>query len=259
MRGAGPSFGITTSITVKTFPEPPITTIYLYNWSMNSSAAAKAISTFQKFAQTNIPKEYTAEIALIKGKVAGQLQLNFTGGWFGPTDKLNDIIQPYLDTLPEPDLIGSKTGSYIDGLRLLGEVGHLNTRKIPETRNTFYAKSLMTPEASPISDTALAAFTDYLVNAGFNTDLVSPGQFVFRLVSPRGRIGLSKWSCMVEIILLSMQLRRARHLLCEGTPCGQSSSTRPRLPINRHSPATGSLFLIVSAARWSVTRVECFA
>ncbi|KAF8698239.1 hypothetical protein AX14_001170, partial [Amanita brunnescens Koide BX004] len=171
MRGAGPSFGITTSITVKTFPEPPITTIYLYNWSMNSSAAAKAISTFQKFAQTNIPKEYTAEIALIKGKVAGQLQLNFTGGWFGPTDKLNDIIQPYLDTLPEPDLIGSKTGSYIDGLRLLGEVGHLNTRKIPETRNTFYAKSLMTPEASPISDTALAAFTDYLVNAGFGTDL----------------------------------------------------------------------------------------
>ncbi|KAF8701080.1 hypothetical protein AX14_000568 [Amanita brunnescens Koide BX004] len=170
MRGAGPSFGITTSITVKTFPEPSITTIYQYNWNMNSSAVAKAISSFQKFSQTNIPKEYSAELALFKGKVAGQLQFSFTGGWYGPTDKLNGIIKPYLDTLPEPDSIGSKSGSYIDSLRLLGGLGHLSTQT-PDSRNTFYAKSLMTPEASPISDTALAAFTDYLANAGFKTNL----------------------------------------------------------------------------------------
>jgi hypothetical protein len=257
MRGAGPSFGITTSITVKTFPEPSITTIYQYNWNMNSSAVAKAISSFQKFSQTNIPKEYSAELALFKGKAAGQLQFSFTGGWYGPTDKLNGIIKPYLDTLPEPDSIGSKSGSYIDSLRLLGGLGHLSTQT-PDSRNTFYAKSLMTPEASPISDTALAAFTDYLANAGFKTNLVSPDQFTFRLVSPRERTGLSKWSCMAERTLLSMRLHRAQHLLGEGTLCGQSRCTRPRLPINRRSPATGSLFLTVRAARRSVTRIECF-
>ena len=194
MRGAGPSFGITTSITVKTFPEPSITTIYQYNWNMNSSAVAKAISSFQKFSQTNIPKEYSAELALFKGKVAGQLQFSFTGGWYGPTDKLNGIIKPYLDTLPEPDSIGSKSGSYIDSLRLLGGLGHLSTQT-PDSRNTFYAKSLMTPEASPISDTALAAFTDYLANAGFKTNLVSPDQFTFRLVSPTRK----NWFVQMEL------------------------------------------------------------
>ncbi|KAF8317049.1 glucooligosaccharide oxidase [Amanita rubescens] len=171
MRGAGPSFGITTSITVKTFPEPPITTIYQYNWNINFSAVAKAISSFQKFAQTNIPKEYTAELALFKGAAVGQLRFTVTGGWYGPTDKLNATIAPYLATVPNPDSIVFKTGPYIDSLRYLGGLGHLSTHNTPDSRNTFYAKSLMTPEASPISDAALAAFTGYLANAGYSTNL----------------------------------------------------------------------------------------
>lgn len=174
MRGAGPSFGITTSITVRTFPEPAIATIYQYNWNMDASAAAKAISTFQEFAKTNIPKEYSAELELEKGKAPGQVHFIFTGGWFGPTDELNGIIRPYLDQLPKPDSGGFTTGSYIDSLRLLGGLGRLSTKTTPDSRNTFYAKSLMTPEASPISDKALVAFTDYLANAGFDSNLVSP-------------------------------------------------------------------------------------
>ena len=174
MRGAGPSFGITTSITVKTFPEPPITTIYQYTWNINSSAVAKAISSFQKFAQTNIPKEYTAELSLFKGAAAGQLRFTVSGGWYGPIDKLNATIAPYLATVPNPDSIVFKTGSFIESLRYLGGLGHLSTQNTPDSRNTFYAKSLMTPEASPISDVALAAFTGYLANAGYSTNLVSP-------------------------------------------------------------------------------------
>lgn len=254
MRGAGPSFGIITSITVKTYPLPPTATIYQYNWNMDASAAAKAISSFQEFAETNIPKEYSAELELEKGKAAGQVHFVFTGAWFGPADKLNNIIQPYLDKLPKPDSVNSKTGSYIDSLRLLGGLGRLSTKTTPDSRNTFYAKSLMTPEASPISDEALVAFTDYLANAGFDSKLVSPDQFAFRLVSSLERTGLSKWSCTAERTLLSMRLRRARHLLGEGMPCGHCSCTRPRLTFNLHSLAAGSLSLMVRAGRCSVAR-----
>ncbi|KAK2464790.1 hypothetical protein APHAL10511_003208 [Amanita phalloides] len=172
MRGAGPSFGITTSIHVKTYPEPKNTTIYNYSWNLRPVDAVRVVSSFQIFVETSdIPKEFTAEIEFYQTKVAGQLSVTLTGGWYGPTNGLNAIIAPYLATVPKPDKIHFQTGSYIDSLRYLGGIGHLSTKKVADTRNTFYAKSLMTPEASPISDKALAAFTNYLADDGVKTNL----------------------------------------------------------------------------------------
>ncbi len=168
MRGAAPSFGITTSITVKTFPAPPSVTIFQYVWSMTPSDAAKAISAFQQFAKTNIPKEFGAELVLGRGNSAGHLYFSLTGGYYGSGQGLASIVAPFLSQVRQPDSTKFTPGSYIDSVKDLGG-GSVST-SAPDTRQTFYAKSLMTPS---ISDKALNALTNYLANQGSQTNLVN--------------------------------------------------------------------------------------
>ena len=167
MRGAAPSFGITTSITVQTFPAPPSVTVFEYNWNMKPSEAANAISAFQQFAKTNIPKEYGSHFVLGRGNALGELAFGLVGGWYGPADKFNSTIAPFLAKVRQPDTTKFTIGSYINSVEYLGGLGTLNT-SAPDTTDTFYAKSLVTPEASPISGKALNAFTKYLANAENN-------------------------------------------------------------------------------------------
>ena len=57
-------------------------------------------------------------------------------------------------------------------MQILGALGRLNTSGIADTHDTFYAKSLMTPEASPMTIKALNAFMSYLGDAGFAAETV---------------------------------------------------------------------------------------
>jgi len=166
MRGSAPSFGITTSITVKTFPAPPSVTIFQYVWTMTPSNAAKAVSAFQQFAKTNIPKEFGVELVLGKSNSAGHLYFSLTGGYYGAEQGLTSIVAPFLSQVQQPDSTEFTPGSYIDSVKNLGG-GSLST-SAAETRQTFYAKSLMTPA---ISSKALNAFTNYLANQGSQTNL----------------------------------------------------------------------------------------
>ncbi|KAK2464781.1 hypothetical protein APHAL10511_003199 [Amanita phalloides] len=169
MRGAGPSFGITTSITVQTYPAPPSVTIFQYVWNMNPSDAANAVSAFQRFATTNIPPEFGAELVIGRGYSAGQLYFSLTGGWYGPAQNFSAVIAPWLSRVPQPDRTTLTPGSYINSVTYLGG-GTLDT-SAPDRHDTFYAKSLMTPSASPISDAALGAFMNYMANEGSKTDV----------------------------------------------------------------------------------------
>ena len=94
------------------------------------------------------------------------------GGWYAPADQFAAVIAPYLANLPPPSSQSITPGSYIDSVQNLGGINRLNTIGIPDVHDTFYAKSLMTPEASPISLTALNAFFSYLGDAGFSADTV---------------------------------------------------------------------------------------
>ncbi|KAF9538186.1 hypothetical protein CPC08DRAFT_526038 [Agrocybe pediades] len=59
------------------------------------------------------------------------------------------------------------TGDYLhSAVNLAG--GSWDTSSAPDGTDTFYAKSLMTPEASPISERTLAAWMDTLANEGFD-------------------------------------------------------------------------------------------
>ena len=93
------------------------------------------------------------------------------GGWYAPADQFDAVISPLLTTLPPPMTTNVTPVTYINSVQILGEPDQLNTLA-PDQPDTFYAKSLMTPEASPMSTEAITAFMNYLSNEGFEEGTV---------------------------------------------------------------------------------------
>ncbi|KAF8955654.1 glucooligosaccharide oxidase [Flammula alnicola] len=171
MRGSGASFGIATSITVQTFAAPPTATIFSYNWQFTAAGAAAALSSYQDFVLTaNLPPEFGAEIVLTRGNVQGHVTVGLAGGWYAPLDQLNATLKPFFDRMPPPRAESFDTGDYLhSAVNLAG--GSLDTTSQPDNTDTFYAKSLMTPESQPMSDRALEALMEVIANEGFTTSV----------------------------------------------------------------------------------------
>ena len=172
MRGASGSFGIVTSIQVETFAAPDSATLFTYSWDLSAADAANATQQFQNFVQTNVPLEFGGELVFGRGSSSGRVSFALNGGWYAPDDQFAAVIAPFLNTLPTPSGQTVTPGTYIESVQNLSGLGRLNTIGIPDTNDTFYAKSLMTPEASPMTITTLNAFTSYLGDAGFTADTV---------------------------------------------------------------------------------------
>jgi hypothetical protein len=204
MRGSAGSFGITTSITVKTFPAPPSATIFQYGWDMSVTDASNGIATFQSFVQTNIPPEFGAEINLGRGSASGKVSFQLVGGWYGAANKLDATIAPLLAKLPTNPQTSVNPGSYINSVQLLVGGQSLDTTLAPDRNDTFYAKSLMTPESSPMSPAAIQAFISYLANEGFSSTMVCGIHSLTGRTVPDGLFfsnGFAKWHCTEARIL----------------------------------------------------------
>ncbi|CAA7263466.1 unnamed protein product [Cyclocybe aegerita] len=168
MRGAGGSFGIATAITVKTFAAPLTATIFSYNWQFTAAGAAAALGAFQTFGLTaNLPGEIAAEIVITRGNVQGNITIGLAGGWYRPISQLNATLKPFLDHMPPPRTITFDTGDYLHSATNLAG-GSLDTSAPPGT-DTFYAKSLMTPQSVPMTQKALLALMNVIANDGFTT------------------------------------------------------------------------------------------
>jgi hypothetical protein len=173
MRGAGGSFGITVSIQVMTFPAPPSATVFQYIWNLNVRDAANGLLAFQNFSQTpNLSPQFGAEISLRQGSAGDDLYFKLVGGWYGPADELDATLQPLLAMLPPNPQTTLTPGPYIHSVQFLGAPRSLNTSSAPDVHDTFYAKSLMTPQSSPMSLAAITAFMQYLVNQGPSSQTV---------------------------------------------------------------------------------------
>ena len=172
LRGASSSIGVITSFQVKTFPVPASATVFNYNWDLNPADAVCATEQFQNFVMTDIPQEFAAEIVLSKGSCKGRIKFGLTGGWYAPADQFEAVIAPFLNTLPKPSGKTITPGTYIESVQNLGGLDRLNTTDIPDTHDTFYAKSIMTPEKTPMTVKALNAFMSYLADPGYTADTV---------------------------------------------------------------------------------------
>ncbi|PFH48545.1 Glucooligosaccharide oxidase [Amanita thiersii Skay4041] len=173
MRGAGSSFGITTSITVQTFPAPLSGIIFIYGWILTPANATYLISSFQNFVLTNdtLPQQLGGEFYVTPGLSPGTVSIYFFGGWWGEPDDLDAVLEPYMSRLPKPASASVQRGTYLDSLVARAGNMTLDTTTGPDVMDTFYVKSLMTPEDSPLSDEALEAYFSYLATEGASSEV----------------------------------------------------------------------------------------
>lgn len=172
MRGSASSFGITTSLSVKTFAAPSYAINFQYTWDLTAAAAADALGSFQDFVTSNIPAELGMELVVGKGSSSGKVNFGLTGSWYGDQQAVNTTIKPFIDSIPsQPTWIDfSGNGTWIDSLIAWGG-GSVNTKLKPDSNDTFYAKSLMTPTDQPLTADARTAFMSYLATVGFSSNL----------------------------------------------------------------------------------------
>jgi len=165
IRGASPSFGIVTSLTVKTQAAPPENVFFIYTFSPpNSTIAVKTYLAFQSYGAKRAPPALGIRVRLANGVFA------ITGAYYGSQSKFAGVIQPLLDAMPLPPT--SSTIQTYDWLGILGKFagGSLNTSATADGSDAFYAKSLMVPEAQPLTQTALLSLFQYLYSAGKTSD-----------------------------------------------------------------------------------------
>jgi hypothetical protein len=172
MRGAASSFGITTSLTVKTFAVPSFAMVYQYNWQLTFQGAADALGLFQSFVlRPSLPPQLGLEIVLTPGHEVGNVTFGLTGAWYGDPALINSTIQPFLDEMPAATGPGvfSGNGTWIDSVNVFA--GGLDTSQ-PDGTDTFYAKSVMTPEEVPLDNKGRVAMMKYLSEEGVNSATV---------------------------------------------------------------------------------------
>lgn len=172
LRGSASSFGIVTSMRFKTHKAPDYALIFQYNWHLNYTEAADSFGLFQQFVQTDIPSHLGMEIVLTQAPISGNISFGLTGSWYGRQGELEPTLQPFLQKMPPLNSVTfSGNGTWIDNLVIFAG-GSLNTTLAPDITDTFYAKSLMTPEAEPLSHTSRLALMKHLSTVGVGSPTV---------------------------------------------------------------------------------------
>ncbi|KAK0445462.1 hypothetical protein EV421DRAFT_1796694 [Armillaria borealis] len=134
IRGSASSFGVVTSYEFSTVPVPEEGTYFVYNWNVSVAEASIFLTSFQDFVQSGIPNTLGLELRLLRGNIVGNLSMQLDGAYFG---------------------------NWIETVAAL-TFGALNTSTQAPINDTFYAKSLMIPEDSPLSMGAVDALMSYL-------------------------------------------------------------------------------------------------
>jgi len=171
LRGAAGSFAITTAVTLKTAPAPSEGTSYAYNWNLPADQAASLLQKYQDFVISDAnPKELGSEITFFKS-TQGYVKTELNGAYYGPNASFNSTLAPFLSQLPTPDSVKLENGNFAQIAAQLAGGQSLDTSTSKPNRDTFYAKSLMTPQSEPMSETAIKSFVGYLANEGSQSDL----------------------------------------------------------------------------------------
>ncbi|KAJ7579209.1 glucooligosaccharide oxidase [Mycena floridula] len=169
MIGTSSSFGIVTRIVFQTLPAPAYAIAFDYQWRLDSATAANSLGTYQRFVKTDIPKELGLEITLTRGKAAGFVNFALGGSWYGDKEGFPSVLKPFLDTMPSPNSKSfSGNGSWIDNVAVLNG-GPLGTSQHADGNDNFYVKSLMTPQAAPMTNYSRTQFMKYLTNEAYKT------------------------------------------------------------------------------------------
>jgi hypothetical protein len=176
MKGAGGSFGIATQMHFQTFPIPKDSVTYFsYKWTLKVEESVHTLSAFQDWSRhSNVPKELGIEHQLraAPNLKSETLLVTVTGSWYGVPGNFKNVINPLLAYYPSNRDEDVRVVSYLESLVIQSDKGTLDTSK-PDKPDNFYAKSLVVPENSPMSDDAISNLMHILVTDGPSSKTVS--------------------------------------------------------------------------------------
>ncbi|PLW33450.1 hypothetical protein PCANC_17855 [Puccinia coronata f. sp. avenae] len=172
LRGAAPSYGIMTAIRFRTLAAPSQATNYVYDWHLSEADFANALIKLQTFCMSDLPARFGMTTNIKKSTQHGKLLFSFAGAWYGPQDAFAAVVRPFLAQMPTPTRTSVKTTDWITSLQSRTGNQALSTSGVDLTaeHDTFYAKSITTPQASPMSNSSIRAFSKYLANQGTQSD-----------------------------------------------------------------------------------------
>ncbi|KAJ6489555.1 glucooligosaccharide oxidase [Mycena vitilis] len=159
IRGAASSFGVVTQYTFKTQQAP--NTVIRFSYSFNNpdlSAVqfAKLVGSYQIWGR-GAPKELGIEANVWEGGKVVEL-----GGYYmGSLSDFGSIAASLLLATGPPSSTYVQERSWVAALMEVEGGSPLSTKGTPDTHDTFFAKSLVVPTASPLTDAALSALGTY--------------------------------------------------------------------------------------------------
>ncbi|CAN8098168.1 unnamed protein product [Discula destructiva] len=135
LRGAGSNFGIVTSIRLKTFEAPSISTPFKVSLAWRTEEEkTKGVKALVEFARTT-PAELNMRLG---GFVSGDH--SFDGVYYGTTDDLSIILTPLLEKTG--GTLDAKQGTWLQGLEYYAERNSLVLPNPYIERGNFFATSL---------------------------------------------------------------------------------------------------------------------
>ncbi|KAL7266474.1 hypothetical protein RUND412_010979 [Rhizina undulata] len=170
LRGAGPSFAIVTQFKLTTFAAPSQNYWYTYSWTFDVATSAKAFLACQSFGANTAPKELGFGVVLGAGG-----SFTIRGIYYGSEAQYKVVIAPLMAQLQAlnggspPSSSTEKMYGWLDSLVVLaGEPLATSTQPIYgyDAHDTFFAKSLVTPSSTLLTEAALVNFFTYLKNVG---------------------------------------------------------------------------------------------
>jgi hypothetical protein len=168
IRGASPSFGIVTSLTVNTQPAPSQNVVFNYTFSsLTPTNATDTFIAFQNFAKSNPPNKLGINARL------SNHSFSFYGVYYASNESaFNTTIKPLLQGIPPGLKYNTTVGTYnwTGVLTKLAEGDNLDTTTKPDRIDTLYDKSLMITENDLLTNGTIASFFKYLYDAGNKTD-----------------------------------------------------------------------------------------
>ncbi|KAL9059101.1 MAG: hypothetical protein Q9206_001624 [Seirophora lacunosa] len=169
LRGAADSFGIVTTFYLQTVPAPAT----VINWSFSipnmfksAATSANALLHIQAFAQN----ASVVDRKLGMGMYMDGYGFSISGTYFGSLADFNAKIKPeLLRTLPAPTASSATPMTWIQSLTALANGQPLQQpTKGYDQHDSFFAKSLVVPASSPLTQSTWTAYFDHMIRNGVN-------------------------------------------------------------------------------------------
>ncbi|SCV73740.1 BQ2448_6170 [Microbotryum intermedium] len=168
LSGAAPNYGIVTAYHFLAHKKPENAVRFKYGYSgASADTMTQAFLAYQKWGKESLPSNLGITYAIHPG---GMLEIS--GVYYGTGEAFTQLMAPFEASLPSGVSTSINcTMSWIDSLQALAGSQALSTQGQNDyVSNSFYAKSLMTPDSDQlITEDAAKAYFTYLQHTETNT------------------------------------------------------------------------------------------